>query len=145
MMAAGWLSIGRSGSGALIGALIGALVLMLAGCSTIQDMSGIPHPGYQKDGSYVLTSEEQGLGCRELQERSLGLQHQLTSLSEEAVKQMQELPTTIVSAWGRLVGSADTAVPAVAEYNEARAESAALNASLSHKGCDTVETAAIQR
>lgn len=140
MMAVGWLSIGRSGSGALIS----ALVLALAGCATIQDMSGIPRPGYQKDGSYVLTSEEQGLGCRELQERSLGLQQQLQALPQQAVEQMQALPTTIAAAWGRLVG-APGAVPAVAEYNEARAESAALNDSLAKKGCGSVETAAIRR
>ncbi len=109
-MASGGLSIGRGGSGALIG----ALVLALAGCSTIQDMSGIPRPGYQKDGSYVLTSEEQGLGCRELQERSMGLQSQLQTLSTQAVEQMQKLPDTIYAAWGRLVGS-PAGAPAVAE------------------------------
>lgn len=139
-MAVGWPAICRSGRGALIG----ALVLALAGCSTVQDMTGVPRAGYQKDGSYVLTSEEEGLGCRELQERSLGLQQQLQALPQQAVQQMQALPTTIASAWGRLVGTPG-AVPAVAEYNEARAESAALNDSLEKKGCGSIETAAIRR
>jgi hypothetical protein len=139
-MAGAWPTIGRGASGALIG----VLVLALAGCSTVQEMGGIPRAGYQRDGSYVLTSEEEGLGCRELQERSLGLQQQLQALPQKAVQQMQALPTTIASAWGRLVGAPE-AVPAVAEYNEARAESAALNDSLAKKGCGSIETAAIRR
>lgn len=140
-MAVGWPTIGRSGSGALVG----AFALALAGCSTIQDLGGIPRPGYQKDGSYVLSTQEQGLGCRELQERSLGLKQQLQALSEQAVEQMQKVPDTIIAAWGRLVGSPGSGVPAVAEYNEARAESAALNDSLAKKGCGSIETAAIRR
>jgi len=140
-MAVGWLAIRRRG----VVALTSVLALALAGCSTMQDFGGVPRPGYQKDGSYVLSSEEQGLGCRELQERSLGLQQQLQALPQKAVEQMQALPDTIVAAWGRLVGSPEAGVPAVAEYNEARAESAALNASLAKKGCGAVETAAIGR
>ncbi len=104
-----------------------------------------PRPGYQKDGSYVLSSQEQIAGCRELQERKVGLQQQLEALPAQAVKQMQELPKTVADAWGRLVGSSDQGVPALAEYNEAKAETAALNESMSRKGCGpSVETAAIK-
>lgn len=140
-MAVSWPTIGRSGSGALIS----AIALVLAGCSTIQDMGGIPRPGYQKDGSYVLSSQEQELGCRELQERSLGLQHQLQALPVQAVAQMQQVPDTIAAAWGRLFGSPGAGVPALAEYSEVRAESAALNDSLAKKGCDPIETATVER
>lgn len=126
-------------------ALTSALALTLAGCSTIRDFGGIPRPGYQQDGSYVLSSQEQGVGCRDLQERSLGLQQQLQALPEQAVEQMQKLPDTIYAAWGRLVGSPEAGVPAIAEYNEVRAEQAALNDSLAKKGCGSVETAAIKR
>lgn len=126
-------------------ALIGLFAVMLAGCSTMTDLSGAPRPGYQKDGTYVLTAQEQGLGCRDLQARQVGLQEQLAALPAKAVKQMQELPTTVADAWGRLVGSPDKGVPALAEYNEAKAESAAVNASLQRKGCGpAVETASIK-
>lgn len=141
-MAATW----RSGTCAQRAALISALAMSTAGCSTMADLSGAPRPGYQKDGTYVLTAEEQGLGCRDLQERQLGLQEQLEALPAKAVQQMQELPQTVASAWGRLVGSSDQGVPALAEYNEVKAESVALNESLQRKGCGaSVETASIKR
>ncbi len=67
-MAATWLSTARLGGAALAC----TLAMSVAGCSTVSGLSGAPRPGYQKDGSYVLSTEQQGLGCRELQERQLG-------------------------------------------------------------------------
>ena len=126
-------------------ALACAVTLALGGCATVADLGGVPRPGYQKDGSYVLSAEEQGLGCREMEERQLGLQQQLQQLPGKAMKEMQELPHTVANAWGRLVGSEDQGVPSLAEYNEAKAESAALTESMSRKGCgSSVETAAIK-
>jgi hypothetical protein len=126
-------------------ALLGALAISAGGCSTMNELSGAPRPGYQKDGTYVLSAQEQVLDCRALQARQVGLQEQLTALPAKAVKQMQELPTTVADAWGRLVGSPDKGVPALAEYNEAKAESAAVNESLQRKGCGpSVETASIK-
>jgi hypothetical protein len=124
-----------------------ALALALSACASMQDIAGIERPGYQKDGSYVLSSQEQGLGCRALEERSKGLQAQMQELSNRAVQEMQQLPQTVATAWGRLVGSPEQGVPAVAEYNEARAESAALSATLARKGCDGsgTDTASIKR
>src|SRR5262245_13252252 len=95
-----WTGVGRT-------ALLGALALSVGGCSTMADLSGTPRPGYQKDGTYVLSSNEQSLGCRELQERQAGLQEQLQALPAKAVQQMQELPQTVAGAWRRLVGSSD--------------------------------------
>ena len=117
----------------------------LAGCSTMADLNGIPRAGYQNDGRYVLSAEEQNLGCRELHERQQSLQEQLQQLPQTAVQQMLELPKTVVDAWGRLVGSENQGVPALAEYNEAKAEQAALNDSLQRKGCGAaVETATVK-
>jgi hypothetical protein len=129
-------------SGAVLVCLLAA---MAAGCSTVAGLGDLPRPGYQKNGSYVLSAQEQTAGCRELEERKVSLQQQLEALPAQAVKQMQELPTTVANAWGRLVGSSDQGVPALAEYNEAKAEQAALNESMSRKGCGpAVETAAIK-
>jgi hypothetical protein len=112
----------------------------------MQDLAGIERPGYQKDGRYVLTAQEQGLACRALEERSKGLQEQMQELSQRAVKQMQEVPHTIANAWDRLIGSPGEGVPAVTEYNEARAEAAALDATFARKGCaNGMNTASIKR
>jgi hypothetical protein len=125
--------------------LAAALAATVSGCSTMADLSGIPRPGYQQDGSYVLSAEEQAAGCRALQERQAGVQEELQALPAKAVKQMQELPQTVSDAWGRLVGSSNQGVPALAEYNEAKAEAAALDESLQKKGCGaSVETAAVR-
>lgn len=122
------------------------LAMSAAGCATVADLGGVPRPGYQKDGSYVLSAQEQTLGCRDLQARQVSLQEQLEQLPSKAVQQMQELPKTVVDAWGRLIGSENQGVPALAEYNEAKAEAVALNESLHQKGCGTsVETASIKR
>ena len=129
---------------------LGALVALcafagaLAGCTTIQGLSGAPHPGYQQNGSYVLSDQEQGLGCRALQERSLSLQEQMQKLSKSALEQMQQLPGTVASAWGRMFGAPGDGVPAIAEYKQAQAESAALDATMVSKGCP-IETASIRR
>ncbi len=127
-------------------ALVSALAIGAAGCSTMGGLGDAPRAGYQKNGTYVLTAEEQNLGCRELQARQLGLQEQLEALPTKAVQQMRELPQTVASAWGRLVGSSDQGVPALAEYNEAKAEAVALDASLQRKGCgSSIETAGIKQ
>jgi len=122
-----------------------AVAFALIGCSTVQDLTGAPHAGFQGDGSYVLTAQEQGRGCHELQERSQSLQQQMQALSAAAFQQMQEAPQTVAQAWGRLFGSAGSGVPALADYNEARAESVALNQTLAQKGCVPMATASIRR
>jgi hypothetical protein len=123
------------------------LAMSLAGCSTMADLGGVPRPGYQNDGSFVLTAEEQGLGCRELQARQASVQTQLQQLPSKAVEEMQQFPKTVANAWSRLVGSEDQGAPSLAAYNEAKAESAALSESLHRKGCNgpSVETASIKR
>jgi len=122
---------------------LGTLAAALGGCSTIQSFSGAPHPGYQQNGTYVLSDQQQGLGCRALQEQSVSLQEQMQKLSKSALEQMQQLPNTVVSAWGRLFGAPGDGVPAIAEYKQAQAESAALDATMVSKGCP-IETASIR-
>jgi hypothetical protein len=120
-----------------------AFAAVLGGCSSMQSLSGVPHPGYQQDGNYVLSDQEQGLGCRALQERSMGLQEQMQKLSMSALEQVQQLPGTMVAAWGRLFGQPGDGVPAIAQYKVAQAESAAVDATMVRKGCP-IETASIR-
>lgn len=140
-MAAVRRALKRSGSAGVLC----AFALALAGCSTLQSLSGIPHAGYQSDGSYVLSAQEQKGNCRALQARSIGLQQQMRQLSLRALDQMQKVPNTVAAAWGRLFGSPGDGVPAIAEYNQARAESAALKVKLAQKGCAPRDTASITR
>jgi hypothetical protein len=123
--------------------LLGALAL--AGCSTAQDLVGIERAGYQNDGTYVLTNQEENLGCRQLQERSQSLQEQMQALPGQAMEQMQALPNTVSRAWKRLVGAPGDGVPAIEQYNEVKAESIALNQTAARKGCPPLTTASIKR
>ena len=132
------------GSAGALACLCALSAVVLGGCSTVQSLSGAPHPGYQQTGNYVLSDQEQGLGCRALQERSVGLQEQMQKLSKSALEQVQELPGTVASAWGRLFGQPGDGVPAIAEYKQAQAESAAVDATMVRKGCP-IETASIKR
>lgn len=124
-----------------------ALAVLLSGCASVHDLSGIERPGYQGDGTYVLSAREQEMDCRQLQKRSQGLQDQMLELSQRAVQEVQQVPTTIANAWGRMFGDPGDGLPSVAEYNEARAETAALNETLARKGCSasSIETATINR
>ena len=126
-------------------ALIVLLATSLAGCSTVAGLSGAPRAGYQGNGTYVLSAEQQNLGCRDLLERKSGLQTQLEQLPAAALAQMQQLPTTVANTWGRLVGTEDKGVPALAQYNEAKAEAVAVDQSIRSKGCNAsqVETASV--
>jgi hypothetical protein len=123
---------------------LSTLAMALGGCSTIQSSSSAPHPGYQENGTYVLSDQQQGLGCRALQEQSASLQEQMQKLSKSALEQMQKVPDTVVSAWGRMFGAPGDGVPAIAEYKKAQAESAALDAKMVSQGCP-IETASIRR
>src|SRR4029078_6316070 len=76
IMATSW----RSLKSVYRAALLGALAISAGGCSTMNELSGAPRPGYQKDGTYVLSAQDQALACRELQARQVGLQEQLTAL-----------------------------------------------------------------
>jgi hypothetical protein len=109
----------------------------MAGCSMSQDLLGAPHSGIQKDGSYLMSEQEQGMGCRALQDRAAGLQQHMQTLSVQAVEQMQQVPGTVVSGWQRLVGNPGDGVPAIAEYKDAQAETVALNRTISSKGCNS--------
>jgi hypothetical protein len=68
----------------------------------------------------------------------------MQQLSVQALDQMQQLPGTMVAAWKRLVGAPGEGVPAIDEYNEARAEADAVNRAMTRKGCNPVTTASVK-
>jgi hypothetical protein len=108
------------------------------GCSTLTDVAGLPRAGYQPSGSYVLSAEDQRLDCRRLRERSDGLLDQLKALPIRAAEELKEAPATVVQFVGRAMGNSTTGVAAVAEFDQGRAEAAALNEARAQKGCGTV-------
>lgn len=112
-----------------------SLALAVAGCSTMQDIAGVQRAGYQDDGTYVMSAQEQKLGCRQLQERSDGLMAQMQALPARAVQEIQNAPSNIAALLKRTVGWGGNGLEAVDKYDRSRAEAIALNAELAKKGC----------
>ena len=85
-----------------------ALVAALSGgCSTFVDMAGLPHPGPQADGGYVLTESESALDCRGL---SVRIDSSLAEMKADSLKletERRELPKTVANVLGRAFGGAE--------------------------------------
>lgn len=112
----------------------GAL-LALGGCASFQDFAGIPRTGYQADGSYVVSPDEEKLACRQIEERLEILSRQLQTLPQQAELERQSEPSTVGSALGRMFGSPGDGLKATKDYQRAQAESDALKMLRLQKQC----------
>ncbi len=112
----------------------GALAL-LGGCTSTQDMAGAPHAGHQANGAYVVSTEEEKLACRQIEERLEILSREIQVLPQEAALEREKEPSTVGSALGRMFGGPDGGLKATQEFQRAQAESDALKALLARKKC----------
>ncbi|MGE0024385.1 MAG: hypothetical protein AB7S70_12225 [Hyphomicrobium sp.] len=108
---------------------------LLGGCATMQDFAGIPRTGYQGDGTYVVSPQEEGLACRQIKERLEILTRKLQILPAEAAYERETTPATVGSAIGRMFGGKDDGLKATDDYKRAQAESDALKALIARKQC----------
>lgn len=115
-------------------ALAGAL-LALGGCASFMDFSGIPRAGYQANGTYVVSEEEEKLACRQIEERVEILSRRLQTLPQEAELERQREPSTVGSALGRMFGGPDDGLKATKDFQRAQAESDALKMLMLKKQC----------
>lgn len=103
------------------------------------DMAGIPHPGHQPDGGYVLLASEQQLDCRQLgDEVEQGFKDMQQSKSRMATERTS-LPPTVVGAFGRMFGGENGGLNSAKSYSRAETRVRALNQQLGAKGCHTVD------
>lgn len=116
-------------------ALASGALSVLAGCASVQDMAGIPRTGYQSDGTYVVSAEDEKLACRQIVDRLAFLDRQLEAFPEQAALERQSNPRTVGSALGRMFGGSDEGLKATKEYQRAKAESDALAALKVRKQC----------
>lgn len=108
---------------------------IIGGCAAAQDFAGIPRAGFQKDGTYVVSTEEEKLACRQIKERIGVLSGQLQALPAKAAWEEQQGPTTVGSALGRMFGGPGAGLPSTTEFQRASAESQALQALAVKKQC----------
>ncbi|WP_334146461.1 hypothetical protein [Hyphomicrobium sp.] len=112
----------------------GALAL-IGGCASVQDIAGVPRAGYQANGAYVVSTEEEKLACRQIEERLEILSRQMQVLPQQAALERESEPQTVGSALGRMFGGPDDGLKATQEFQRAQAESDALKALLARKKC----------
>lgn len=117
-------------------AAVCAVVLVLGGCAQIQDMAGVPRSGYQKDGTYVVSPDEEKLACRQLRDRLEILSRELSALPERAAYEQKSGPTTVTGMLGRMFGGPGDGLSATTDYQRASAESEAIGALIVRKKCD---------
>jgi len=109
--------------------------VLLGGCASMQDLAGIPRTGYQSDGTYMVSPEEEALACRQIKERLEILTRKMQILPAEAAYERDTTPATVGSALGRMFGGKDDGLKATADYKRAQAESDSLKALMARKQC----------
>ena len=116
-------------------AIIAGALLALGGCASVQDFAGIPRTGFQADGSYVVSEEDEKMPCRQIKERLDILSRQIKILPEMAAYERENTPSTVGSALGRMFGGPGAGLKSTKDFQRATAESDALNALLIKKQC----------
>jgi hypothetical protein len=116
-------------------AVAGTALLALGGCASFQDMAGVPRAGYQANGTYVVSAEEEKLACRQIKDRLDILSAQLKVLPARAAVEQSSSPATVGSALGRMFGGPGDGLTATADFQRATAETEALNQLLVKKQC----------
>ena len=106
-----------------------------AGCSSLPNNVGTKVPAPELSATYALSLKEAGLDCQHLQERSVALKDQMDVIAGQALEVMQWEPQTIASSFNRLLGFPGAEAPEIADFNELRAESLAIDRARAQKGC----------
>ncbi len=106
-----------------------------AGCSSLPNNVGAKVPGPELSATYALSVKEAGLDCEHLQERSVALKDQMEATAGHALEVMQWEPHTVSSSLNRLLGLPGAEAPEIADFNELRAESLAVDSARAQKGC----------
>ncbi|WP_295557600.1 hypothetical protein [uncultured Hyphomicrobium sp.] len=101
----------------------------------MMDFAGVPRAGYQANGTYVVSGEEEKLACRQIKDRLEILSRELQTLPQQAAYERENTPATVGSAIGRMFGGPDAGLDATKEYQRAQAESDALKGLLARKQC----------
>lgn len=112
-----------------------SIAMAVCGCSTMLDMAGVARAGHQQDGTYVVSTDEERLACRQIRERLDVLDTEMASLPEKAAKESQSTPRTVGAAFVRMFGQSGDGLQSMDRYNKATAESRALTDLYVRKRC----------
>lgn len=121
-----------------------AATVAVGGCSTIVDLAGVPRPGLQSDGRYVLTDSEIALECRGLSDRIDDELAGMTRTASRLAAERKAPPKTIVSLIGRNFGGPDGGLTNARLLDEGEARVRALGAEQRRRNCPGENTAFIE-
>lgn len=95
--------------------------------------------GFQTDGTYILERSEQTADCQALHKSIWGRIQIIKDLPAKARAEQQTAPPTAFSLFGRLFGSSNKGLDAIAQYDRERAHVYALQRTMIEKKCIHVE------
>ncbi len=108
---------------------------LVGGCSTLVDLAGVPRPGVQPDGGYVLAESESALDCRGLGERIDTTLAEMKTNSRRLESERRELPKTVANVLGRAFGGAEGGLESVAKLRQGEARVRGLAAEQQRRNC----------
>jgi hypothetical protein len=103
--------------------------------SLLSSCASMPPLGLQKDGTYILESNEQSLDCDRLYKAIWGRVQNMKTLPAKAKAELEQAPPTAFLALGRIFGGQNKGLATIAEYDRESAHVGALHRAMSEKRC----------
>jgi hypothetical protein len=112
---------------------------VLIACAPGLEACGGAHLGFQKDGSYVLTTAEQGMACDRLYKDIWGRIQLIKAMPERVQTERKQVSKTAVQAWWRVFGDTGKSETVFKDFDRERTRVEALYASMQEKKCMAVD------
>jgi hypothetical protein len=112
--------------------IVCALALSLGGCAGST-------AGLQKDGSYVLATDEHSLDCQRIQNSIWGRLQVMKALPDRAKAERAQVPPTAALAWGRMFGGKSKGLATLDDYDREHAHVRALHRKALDRGCPPID------
>jgi hypothetical protein len=109
-----------------------ALALSAGGCAS----SSV---GLQKDGSYLLETDERAMDCQRLHNSIWGRLQVMKALPDRIRAEKAREPPTAALAFGRLFGGKGKGLATLAEYDREHAHVRALHRAALDRGCPPID------
>jgi hypothetical protein len=109
-----------------------ALTLCAGGCAS----SSV---GLQKDGNYLLETDERAMDCQRLHNSIWGRLQVMKALPDRMRAERAKEPPTAALAFGRLFGVKSKGLATLAEYDREHAHVRALHRAALDRGCPPID------
>ena len=124
--------------------IVAAATLASGGCSTVVDLAGVPRPGLQSDGRYVLSDSEIALECRGVGDRIEEELASMTRIGSRLAAEREASPKTLISLLGRNFGGPDGGLTNARLLDESEARVRALSAEQQRRNCPGESSGSIE-